>query len=115
MVRPVRFARLIDSSPLPANAPSPIWSMPAGSVSAVRFRAFAKAQDYPLASNAMANADPLARAENPHPDMMGIVIPSGSPSPENYLSYCCIHRNNGGMVLVYDKDRQVLYGWYMHH
>ena len=79
------------------------------------FRAFAKAQDYPLASNAMDNADLDARAENPHPDMMGIVIPSDSPKPENYLSYCCIHRNNGGMVLVYDKDRQVLYGWYMHH
>ena len=79
------------------------------------FRAFAKAQDYPLASNAMDNADLDARAENPHPDMMGIVIPSDSPKPENYLSYCCIHRNNGGMVLVYDKDRQVLYGWYMNH
>ena len=79
------------------------------------FRAFAKAQDYPLANNAMGNTDPHACAENPHPDMMGIVIPSGSPSPENYLSYCCIHRDNGGMVLVYDKDRQVLYGWYMHH
>ena len=79
------------------------------------FRAFAKAQDYPLASNAMDNADLDARAENPHPDIMDAVIPSGSPKPENYLSYCCIHRNNGGTVLVYDKDRQILYGWYMHH
>ena len=52
---------------------------------------------------------------NTHPNMMVIFIPSDSPSPENYLSYCCIHRDNGGMVLVYDKDRQVLYGWYMHH
>ena len=86
-----------------------------GNVGEASFRAFAKAQDYPLASNAMDNADLDARAENPHPDMLGIVIPSGSPKPENYLSYCCIHRNNGGMVLVYDKDRQILYGWYMHH
>ena len=79
------------------------------------FLAFAKAQGYPLASNTMDNADPHARTENPHPDIMDAVIPSGSPKPENYLSYCCIHRNNGGTVLVYDKDRQVLYGWYMHH
>ena len=79
------------------------------------FRAFAKAHDYPLANNTMDNADRTARTENPHPDMMDAVIPSGSPKPENYLSYCCIHRNNGGTVLVYDKDRQVLYGWYMHH
>ena len=85
------------------------------SVGEASFRAFAKAQGYPLASNAMDNTDPHARTENPHPDMMGIVIPSGSPKPENYLSYCCIHRNNGGTVLVYDKDRQILYGWYMHH
>ena len=63
----------------------------------------------------MDNADPHARTENPHPDMMDDVILSGSPKPENYLSYCCIHRNNGGTVLVYDKDRQILYGWYMHH
>ena len=79
------------------------------------FLAFAKAQGYPLASNTMDNADPHARTENPHPDIMDAVIPSGSPKPENYLSYCCIHRNNGGTVLVYDKDRQILYGWYMHH
>ena len=79
------------------------------------FLAFAKAQGYPLASNTMDNADPHARTENPHPDMMDDVIPSGSSKPENYLSYCCIHRNNGGTVLVYDKDRQILYGWYMHH
>ena len=79
------------------------------------FLAFAKAQGYPLASNTMDNADPHARTENPHPDIMDAVIPSGSPKPENYLSYCCIHRDNGGMVLVYDKDRQILYGWYMHH
>lgn len=79
------------------------------------FRAFAKAHDYPLANNTMDNADPTARTENPHPDIMDDVIPSGSPKPENYLSYCCIHRNNGGTVLVYDKDRQILYGWYMHH
>lgn len=92
-----------------------MWATIRCSVGEASFRAFAKAQGYPLASNAMANADPHARAENPHPDMMGIVIPSGSPSPENYLSYCCIHRDNGGMVLVYDKDRQILYGWYMHH
>ena len=92
-----------------------MWATIRCSVGEASFRAFAEAQGYPLASNAMANADPHARAENPHPDMMGIVIPSGSPSPENYLSYCCIHRDNGGMVLVYDKDRQVLYGWYMHH
>ena len=86
-----------------------------GNVGEASFRAFAKAHDYPLASNTMDNADPHARAENPHPDMMGIVIPSGSPKPENYLSYCCIHRDNGGMVLVYDKDRQILYGRYMDH
>ena len=79
------------------------------------FLAFAKAQGYPLASNTMDNADPHARTENPHPDMMDDVIPSGSSKPENYLSYCCIYRNNGGTVLVYDKDRQILYGWYMHH
>ena len=79
------------------------------------FLAFAKAQGYPLASNTMDNADPHARTEDPHPDIMDAVIPSGSPKPENYLSYCCIHRNNGGTVLVYDKDRQILYGWYMHH
>ena len=79
------------------------------------FLAFAKAQGYPLASNTMDNADPHARTENPHPDMMDDVILSGSSKPENYLSYCCIHRNNGGTVLVYDKDRQILYGWYMHH
>ena len=92
-----------------------MWATIRCSVGEASFRAFAKAQGYSLASNAMDNADPHACAENPHPDMMGIVIPSGSPSPENYLSYCCIHRDNGGMVLVYDKDRQVLYGWYMHH
>ena len=86
-----------------------------GNVGEASFRAFAKAHDYPLASNTMDNADPHARTENPHPDIMDAVIPSGSPKPENYLSYCCIHRNNGGMVLVYDKDRQVLYGWYAHH
>ena len=79
------------------------------------FLAFAKAQGYPLASNTMDNADPHARTENPHPDIMDAVIPSGSPKPKNYLSYCCIHRNNGGTVLVYDKDRQILYGLYMHH
>ena len=79
------------------------------------FRAFAKAHDYPLANNTMDNSDPTARTENPHPDIMDAVIPSGSSKPENYLSYCCIHRNNGGTVLVYDKDRQILYGWYMHH
>ena len=44
-----------------------------------------------------------------------LVIPAGAPEPANYLSYCCIHRNNGGTVLVYDKDRQILYGLYMHH
>lgn len=92
-----------------------MWAAIRCSVGEASFRAFAKAQGYPLASNAMDNADPHARAENPHPDMMGIVIPSGSPSPENYLSYCCIHRDNGGMVLVYDKDRQILYGRYMDH
>ena len=86
-----------------------------GNVGEASFRAFAKAQGYMLASNAMDNADLDARAENPHPDMMGIVIPSDSPKPENYLSYCCIHRNNGGMVLVYDKDRRILYGWYARH
>ena len=79
------------------------------------FLAFAKAQGYPLASNTMDNADPHARTENPHPDMMDDVILSGSSKPENYLSYCCIHRNKGGTVLVYDKDRQILYGLYMHH
>ena len=86
-----------------------------GNVGEASFRAFAKAQGYMLASNAMDNADLDARAENPHSDMMGIVIPSDSPKPENYLSYCCIHRNNGGMVLVYDKDRRILYGWYARH
>ena len=86
-----------------------------GNVGEASFRAFAKAQGYLLASNAMDNADPHARTENPHPDIMDAVIPSGSPKPENYLSYCCIHRNNGGTVLVYDKDRQILYGLYMHH
>ena len=86
-----------------------------GNVGEASFRAFAKAQGYMLASNAMDNADVNARDENPHPDMMHLVIPDGSPEPANYLSYCCIHRNNGGTVLVYDKDRQILYGWYMHH
>ena len=92
-----------------------MWATIRCSVGEASFRAFAEAQGYPLANNAMDNADPHACAENPHPDMMGIVIPSDSPKPENYLSYCCIHRDNGGMVLVYDKDRQVLYGWYMDH
>ena len=86
-----------------------------GNVGEASFRAFAKAQGYMLASNAMDNADVNARDENPHPDMMHLVIPDGAPEPANYLSYCCIHRNNGGTVLVYDKDRQILYGWYMHH
>ena len=86
-----------------------------GNVGEASFRAFAKAQGYMLASNAMDNADVNARDENPHPDMMHLVIPDGAPVPANYLSYCCIHRNNGGTVLVYDKDRQILYGWYMHH
>ena len=92
-----------------------MWAPIRCSVGEASFRAVAKAQGYPLASNAMDNADLDARAENPHPDMMGIVIPSDSPKPENYLSYCCIHRDNGGMVLVYDKDRQILYGRYMDH
>lgn len=74
-----------------------------------------KAQGYPLANNTMYNADRTARTEKPHPDMMDAVIPSGSPKPGNYLSYCCIGEDNGGTVLVYDKDRQTLYGWYMHH
>ena len=86
-----------------------------GNVGEASFRAFAKAQGYMLASNDMDNADVNARDENPHPDMMHLVIPDGAPEPANYLSYCCIHRNNGGTVLVYDKDRQILYGWYMHH
>ena len=86
-----------------------------GNVGEASFRAFAKAQGYMLASNAMDNADVNARDENPHPDMMHLVIPAGAPEPANYLSYCCIHRNNGGTVLVYDKDRQILYGWYAHH
>lgn len=86
-----------------------------GNVGEASFRAFAKAQGYMLASNAMDNADVNARDENPHPDMMHLVIPAGAPEPANYLSYCCIHRNNGGTVLVYDKDRQILYGWYIHH
>ena len=86
-----------------------------GNVGEASFRAFAKAQGYMLASNAMDNADVNARDEDPHPDMMHLVIPDGAPEPANYLSYCCIHRNNGGTVLVYDKDRQILYGWYMHH
>ena len=86
-----------------------------GNVGEASFRAFAKAQGYMLASNAMDNADVDARDEKPHPDLMHLVIPAGAPEPANYLSYCCIHRNNGGMVLVYDKDRQILYGWYSHH
>ncbi|MBE6383728.1 MAG: hypothetical protein E7049_12050 [Lentisphaerae bacterium] len=92
-----------------------MWATVRGNVGEASFRAFAKAQGYMLASNAMDNADVNARDENPHPDMMHLVIPSDSPKPENYLSYCCIHRNNGGMVLVYDKDRRILYGHYIHH
>ena len=92
-----------------------MWATVRGNVGEASFRAFAKAQGYMLASNAMDNADVNARDENPHPDMMHLVIPDGAPEPANYLSYCCIHRNNGGTVLVYDKDRQILYGWYMHH
>ena len=79
------------------------------------FLAFAKEHNYALATNCFENTDLEGRIENPSPDTMHIVVPFDSPTPSNYLSYSRVYTNNGGLTLVYDRDRQILYGHYSHH
>lgn len=76
------------------------------------FLEFARERGYKLAVNSMENVDPQGRVENPRPSIMGLVV---GEIPANYLSYACIYTSNGGLALVYDRDRQILHGWYSHH
>ena len=77
------------------------------------FLEFARERGYKIAVNSMENVDPQGRVENPRPNIMGHVV--GVEIPTNYLSYACIYTNNGGLAFVYDRDRQILHGWYSHH
>ena len=33
----------------------------------------------------------------------------------NFISYCDIQNNGGGMLLIYDRDKKILRGFYSHH
>ena len=87
-------------------------------VSEADFRAFAAEKGYPLVTNVFRNANTEIVGDDRLPSEMdlsaisGWLFPSEDATPEigSYLSYWFGYRNCGGLILVYDLDRQILYG-----
>lgn len=88
-------------------------------VSEAEFRAFAAEKEYPLATNILRYVDTNTNDQHHHEEMKldqvydwWSDISDAKPEIDNYLSYWCSYLTFGGMTLVYDLDRRILYGFY---
>ena len=71
------------------------------------FLAFAGSKNYLLATNSFVNVG-SGRFEKGRFSM-------STEGAVNFISYCDIQNNGGGIHLVYDRDKQILRGFYSHH
>ena len=71
------------------------------------FLAFAGSKNYLLATNSFVNVG-SKKFENGHFSMP-------TEGAANFISYCDIQNNGGGIRLIYDRDKKILRGFYSHH
>ena len=71
------------------------------------FLAFAGSKNYLLATNSFVNVG-SKKFENGHFSMP-------TEGAANFISYCDIQNNGGGIHLIYDRDKKILRGFYSHH
>ena len=71
------------------------------------FLAFAGLKNYPLATNSFVNVG-SKKFESDHFSM-------STDGAVNFISYCDIQNNGGGIHLIYDRDKKILRGFYSHH
>ena len=71
------------------------------------FIAFAKSKDYLLATNSFVNVS------SKDPEERELSLPKDGVV--NFISYCDFQDNGGGMHLIYDRDKNILRGYYSHH
>lgn len=71
------------------------------------FLSFAESKNYRLATNSFVNVGSKKSEKGKFwMSTEGVV---------NFISYSDIHNNGGGIHLIYDRDKQILKGFYSHH
>ena len=71
------------------------------------FLAFAGSKNYLLATNSFVNVG--------KPKRKGDAFSMPTEGAVNFISYCDIQNNGGGIRLIYDRDKKILRGFYSHH
>lgn len=71
------------------------------------FLAFAGSKNYLLATNSFVNVG--------KPKCKGDAFSMPTEGAVNFISYCDIQNNGGGIHLIYDRDKKILRGFYSHH
>lgn len=99
---------------LPGMFPGGVWARFRCKASEAEFLEFAQRCDYPLSTNGFRNVrvtDGGAWSSDEQVrNWWGFECLDAESQPANFLSYWDGYSNGGGLVLVFDRDKHVLYG-----